>query len=128
MASSGDKDLAYVTSYEQSQGSSTSQEPQTTNQNPWWRFGGRDRIFVPSRLEGSRSTQKAFQGDRTVDDDYTADGNVFSDPKAIAIYEPIEKYEGRHRFDIHATWSDEEERNLVRRVSVVVLSITLTEY
>lgn len=121
MTSSTDKDLTVVLGEERSHGSFTppGQEiPQKANS--WWKFGGRDRIFVPSRLQGSESTFKDFQGDRTVDDDHNADGNVFSEPRAIEIYKPIEKYEGRHRFDLHATWSDEEEKRLVRRVSYVL--------
>lgn len=118
MASSSDKDLATVSGYEQYPGSFTPPEQEVPRKaNPWWNFGGRDRIFVPSRLQGSKSTFKDFQGDRSIDEDKNADGNVFSDPRAVDIYKPIEKYEGRHRFDLHATWSDEEEKKLVRRVS-----------
>ena len=121
MTSSSDKDLALVYGEERSQGSFAPPEQETPlKANSWWKFGGRDRIFVPSRLQGSRSTFKDFQGDRTIDDDHNADGNVFSDPRAVDIYKPIEKYEGRHRFDLHATWSDEEEKRLVRRVSSVI--------
>ena len=120
MTSSSDKEVTVVFREEPSQGSSTPSEQDLPQKaNPWWKFGGRDRIFVPSRLQGSRSNFKDFQGDRTVDDDHNADGNVFSDPRAVEIYKPIEKYEGRHRFDLHATWSDEEERRLIRRVSCV---------
>lgn len=128
MASSSDNDLATVSGYERSQGSFTPPEQEVPPKaNPWWKFGGRDRIFVPSRLQGSKSTFKDFQGDRTIDDDKNADGNVFSDPRAIDIYKPIEKYEGRHRFDLHATWSDDEEKKLVRRVSSVIFLIPLRE-
>ncbi|MCJ1460647.1 hypothetical protein MMC28_011029, partial [Mycoblastus sanguinarius] len=117
MTSSTDKDLALVSSEERAQGSLSSLEQETSPKaNSWWKFGGRDRIFVPSRLQGSKSTFKDFQGDRTIDDDNNADGNVFSDPRAVELYKPIEKYEGRHRFDLHATWSDEEEKRLVRRL------------
>ena len=122
MTSSSDKDLALVYSEERPQGSFAPPEQETPlKANSWWKFGGRDRIFVPSRLQGSKSTFKDFQGDRTIDDDHNADGNVFSDPRAVDIYKPIEKYEGRHRFDLHATWSDEEEKRLVRRVSSVII-------
>ncbi|KAF6221656.1 hypothetical protein HO133_001624 [Letharia lupina] len=117
MSSSSDKDLAVVSGEERSQGSFTPPEQETPRKaNSWWRFSGRDRIFVPSRLQGSKSTFKDFQGDRTIDDDHNADGNVFSDPRAVDIYKPIEKYGGRHRLDLHATWSDEEEKKLVRRL------------
>ena len=120
MTASTDNDLTVVLGEERSHGSFTPPEQGIPHKaNPWWKFGGRDRIFVPSRLQGSESTFKDFQVDRTVDDDHNADGNVFSDPRAVEIYQPIDKYEGRHRFDLHATWSDEEERRLVQRVSCV---------
>lgn len=117
MSSPSDKDLAVVSGEERSQGSFTSPEQETPPKaNSWWKFGGRNRIFVPSRLQGSKSTFKDFQGDRTIDDDHNADGNVFSDPRAVDIYKPIEKYEGRHRLDLRATWSDEDEKKFVRRL------------
>ena len=128
MTSSTDKDLALVSSEERAQGSLSSLEQETSPKaNSWWKFGGRDRIFVPSRLQGSKSTFKDFQGDRTIDDDNNADGNVFSDPRAVELYKPIEKYEGRHRFDLHATWSDEEEKRLVRRVGCIISLAELRE-
>lgn len=121
MASSSDIKLALVSGEELHQGASTPSEQETPlRANSWWKFGGRDRIFVPSRLQGSKSTFKDFQGDRMIDDNQNTDGNVFSDPRAVEIYKPIDKYEGRHRFDLHATWSDEEEKRLVRRVSSMI--------
>ncbi|KAI4157630.1 MAG: hypothetical protein LQ342_008132 [Letrouitia transgressa] len=74
------------------------------------RFGGRDRIFIPTQEQTSKSGP--------TEDDSTADESVFSNAKAYDIYKPIEKYEGRHRFDLNATWSDDEEKKLVRRVSI----------
>jgi hypothetical protein len=44
-------------------------------------------------------------------------GSVFDDSGAAQFYQPIEKYEGAHRFDPNATWSAEEEKTLVRCVS-----------
>lgn len=129
MTSFGDKDLAFVASEERPQDSLSSSEQETTlKANSWWRFGGRDRIFVPSRLQGSNATFKDFQGDRTINDDHNADGSVFSDPRAVEIYKPIEKYEGRHRFDLHATWSADEEKRLVRRVSSVNFLLYLKRF
>ena len=89
----------------------------TTKANPWWKFGGHDRIFVTSRLETSGSSLSSSQDDTSVQLKNTKDGTVFSDTSVAEFYEPIEKYEGRHRFDQSATWSDEEERKLVRRVT-----------
>ena len=83
---------------------------------PWWKFGGHDRIFVPCRL-GTSDLTLSLGKDTGSEAENTIQGTVFSDPREAELYEPIEKYEGKHRFDPHATWSDEEERNLVRRVA-----------
>ena len=84
--------------------------------NPWWKFGGHDRIFVPSRLGTSDLTLSSLGKDADSESENNNDGTVFSDSRVAEFYEPIEKYEGKHRFDPQATWSDEEERKLVRRV------------
>ena len=124
MTLSTDRDLAIVSGEEPSYGSFTPTEQEIPRRaNAWWNFGGRDRIFIPSRLKGSESTFKDFQGDRTVESDHNLDGSVFSDPRAIETYKPIESYEGRHRFDVHATWSDEDEKRLVRRVSCAIFRL-----
>ena len=36
-------------------------------------------------------------------------------------YVPIDSYEGRHRFDPAFTWQEEEEKKLVRKVSMIRL-------
>ncbi|KAI4159597.1 MAG: hypothetical protein LQ342_006435 [Letrouitia transgressa] len=82
--------------------------------DPWWKFGGRDRIFIPTREETSKREPE--------------DESVFSNVKARDIYKPIEKYEGRHRFDVNATWSDNEEKKLVRRLDLRICLWTCVMY
>lgn len=92
--------------------------------NPWWRFGGKDQCFVPVNVPSTaKSTWSPSDEDELVNEN-TIYGSVFSDSRAQEFYKPIEKYEGRHRFDMHATWSEEEEKNLVRRVSARILPST----
>ena len=86
--------------------------------NPWWKFGGHDRLFVASHLGTSDSSLSSFQKNTEIETGNNNDGTVFSDSRVAEFYEPIEKYEGRHRFDPRATWSDEEERKLMRRVGI----------
>lgn len=93
--------------------STSSDLPNAIGANPWWKFGGHDRSFVTSRL-GKSDSSLSSQG---YTPDNNNDGSVFSDSRAAEFYEPIEKYEGRHRFDPRATWSDEEERKLIRKVT-----------
>lgn len=86
---------------------------------PWWKFGGHDRVFVSTRLGTSDSSLSSFRKDTGIETGNN-DGTVFSDSRGAELYEPIEKYEGRHRFDPRATWSEEEERKLVRRVAIFI--------
>lgn len=84
----------------------------------WWKFGGGDRSFVPIQATPSKSSLASSHEDSYGWDENNADSTVFSDARAAEIYKPIEKFEGRHRFDLHATWSEDEEKKLVRRVSL----------
>ena len=85
--------------------------------NPWWKFGGKDRIYIPTRKEISQTSLDDFANP---DHHNTMDESVFNNADAYEIYKPIENYEGRHRFDPTATWSDDEEKRLVRKVSSVL--------
>jgi hypothetical protein len=89
----------------------------TRRTRKWWHLGGKDIIFVPVRNDGSSLSKGDFDTNVTE----TADESVFNDPRAADIYAPIEKYEGAHRFDPNATWTEAEELSLVRRVSIDVL-------
>ena len=82
----------------------------------WWKFSGQDRSFVSSRSDGSTSTLPSIKGDIESSTPYDSQKGVFSDPDAAGFYQPIEGYEGAHRFDPVTTWSDQEERSLIRRV------------
>lgn len=79
----------------------------------WYHFGGKDVVFVPVRDDGLGAAKDEL--DNNVND--SVDESVFSDGRTADVYTPIEKYEGRHRFDPKATWTEEEEIALVRRVS-----------
>jgi hypothetical protein len=70
----------------------------------WWQIGGEDVVFVPVSKGGPSSSKRALETE-------TVDGSVFADSRAADVYEPIEKYEGRHRFDPKATWIQERARS-----------------
>jgi hypothetical protein len=89
----------------------------TRRTRKWWHLGGEDTIFVSVRNGGSGLSKGDFDTNVTK----TADGSVFDDLRTAGIYAPIEKYEGTHRFDPKATWTEEEELSLVRRVRIDVL-------
>ena len=119
------KDTAVAYAEDRSQDDSVGQQHGTALQtNLWWKFGGKDRSFIPTRSETSKPSLDAFNDPRDIENENTADDSVFNNPKAFDIYKPIEKYEGRHRFDPRATWSEGEEKKLVRRVSNSTYSVS----
>ncbi|KAI4187386.1 MAG: hypothetical protein L6R41_002845 [Letrouitia leprolyta] len=114
------KDSAVAYAEERSQGSDGHQHHgNALDTNPWWKFGGRDRSFIPTASETS-STIIDRKDSRDIEDEVTLDDSVFNNAKAFDIYKPIEKYEGRHRFDPKAVWSEAEEKKLVRRLDYKV--------
>ena len=87
----------------------------------WWQLGGKDISFAtvdPASVTTSSSA--SLQGDIESGDEKNIHGSVFDDDAAAHFYKPIEKYEGRHRFDPTATWTAEEERKLVRTVRTLL--------
>jgi hypothetical protein len=47
---------------------------------------------------------------------YHGTGDAFVSGGATELYEPIPEYEGRHRYDPSAEWTEKEEKVLVRKV------------
>ncbi|KAL4810080.1 major facilitator superfamily domain-containing protein [Aspergillus unguis] len=50
------------------------------------------------------------------------DGDAFVSGGAQELYEPIPEYEGRHRYDPNAEWTEKEEKRLVRRLDKRICS------
>ncbi|MCJ1262594.1 hypothetical protein MMC22_002464 [Lobaria immixta] len=109
------KNAAIAYSVEPTRDTASDEGPRPRH-NPWWKFSGNDQSYLPSQQQKSASSLTSSQEDYELNDDNNVSGSVFSDSRAKEFYKPIEKYEGRHRFDMHATWSDEEEKKLVRRL------------
>ncbi|KAF4449516.1 hypothetical protein F53441_7221 [Fusarium austroafricanum] len=67
-----------------------------------------DPIIVASDSDydgGSTKKRKYFTGD------------TFVSGAATELYKPIPEYEGIHRYDPTAEWTEKEERKLIRRAS-----------
>jgi len=47
------------------------------------------------------------------------EGTTFETSGLEPYYKPIDKYEGRHRYDPDFGWEPEEEKRVVRKVSLV---------
>lgn len=57
------------------------------------------------------------------DSDDSLAGNIFADPEVAAYYKRVyeeAKYECRHAFDPHATWTEEEEKQIIRKLDLRV--------
>lgn len=54
--------------------------------------------------------------DSSSDQTSLTEGKTFLTAGLKDAYVPIEKYEGRHRWDPDFEWTDEEEKKIVRRV------------
>ena len=85
--------------------------------------GGVSRFF--RRIKGQEdSKEKAFAVDlaasntssETLDSSENPNSDGNGDTGLERYYVPIDSYEGRHRYDPKAKWSEEEERVLVRRL------------
>ncbi|TVY59252.1 putative transporter [Lachnellula cervina] len=91
--------------------SPTTQAPKKS----WWNIGGPDISFAPvDPVSVTNSSSTSIKEDIETSGEQTIHGSVFDDSKAAELYQPVEKYEGRHRFDPNATWTEEEERKLIR--------------
>lgn len=113
-----DKDISTAYAAERTPDSPDGRHPvHALETNKWWKFGGRDRSYIPTRDEPSKSSLGSLTDTRDIENENNPDLSVFNDAKAYEIYKPIEKYEGRHRFDPRATWAVAEEKKLVRKVS-----------
>ncbi|KAL3491846.1 major facilitator superfamily domain-containing protein [Aspergillus germanicus] len=50
------------------------------------------------------------------------EGDAYVGGGAVELYEPIPEYEGRHRYDPSAEWTESEEKKLVRRLDYRICS------
>lgn len=53
-----------------------------------------------------------------------ASGTVYASGGYTKHYAPIDGYEGRHRWDPNAQWTEQEEKKLVRRLDYKIMSFT----
>lgn len=89
---------------------------QRLKSNSWWRPSRKDTshvsVDVDNKLESETSSIDHSSGSilvKNVD-------NVFEAPEAVDLYKLVEGFEGTHRFDPTATWTQAEEKALVRKV------------
>jgi hypothetical protein len=86
---------------------------------PWWKLGGKDESFVSVDAGYGRTVSPASSSETKLGTVEELGHNVWETEDAKEIYKPIEGYEGAHRFDPSLVWTAEEEKRLVRIVSLV---------
>ena len=90
---------------------------QPVRRRAWWKLGGRDQSFVSVNSGYPNAPSSAATSDTklvSTDDLH----NVWETGETQEIYKPIEGYEGAHRFDPSFKWDPQEEKRLVRIVSI----------
>ena len=80
----------------------------------WWQFGGKDISHVS--IDAGYETSPSSASSSSLEDTINKNEGVFVAPEALDVYKPVEGFEGAHRFDPSATWSDEDEKRLVSKV------------
>jgi len=86
-----------------------------SHRQKWWKLGGKDISHVSVNDGYVDSDASSFDEDSN-DAVVKNVNNVFDAPEAAQLYKPIEGFEGTHRFDPSATWTQAEEKALVRKV------------
>lgn len=65
-----------------------------------------------------KSGTDAFS-DSSSDQNSISEGKTFLTAGLKDAYAPIDKYEGKHRWDVNFQWTPEEERKIVRKVDTL---------
>lgn len=96
----------------------------TQKPRKWWQLGGEDYSNV-SVDAGYENTSETSSLNDSTSDVHNNKNNVYEDREAAEFYKPIEGYEGAHRFVPDATWTDAEEKKLVRTVRIGFITAIL---
>jgi len=71
--------------------------------DPEKRFGRRESLVTPHDLEVIREAKQVG-------------GEAFATGGQTRYYEPIDSYEGKHRWDPKAEWTEQEEKKVIRKL------------
>lgn len=86
---------------------------------------GFEKLGQPLILHGDTKTAAESVSSASGVSERIVAGATFAEGGKVSYYEPIAKYEGRHRYDPSAQWTEAEETRLVRRVRTCVHYICL---
>lgn len=94
---------------------------------PWWKIGGKDYSYVSIDGDFTATSGSNTSSTESLDDSIVKKRNsIYQAPEAVTLYRPPESYEGAHRFDPSLVWTTDEEKNLVKRVCVLAISLLRT--
>lgn len=85
----------------------------------WWQLGGKDISHVS--IDEGYETSAYSTSSSSLEDASGKNEGVFVAPEALEVYKPVEGFEGTHRFDPSAKWSEDEEKRLVQKVSFEII-------
>ncbi|KAG6058556.1 hypothetical protein E4U17_007931 [Claviceps sp. LM77 group G4] len=80
----------------------------------WWQLGGEDVSHLPIDPDDGLFSSRSSLEEASKQQSKTESRPVA--PEAHEVYKPVDGFEGAHRFDPAAKWTDEEEQALVRKV------------
>lgn len=72
-------------------------------------------ITTASDVKNLKSAQGSISS-KSLESHNFGSGAVFAEGTHLQYHEPIAEYEGRHRYDPTAQWTEAEEKKLVRKV------------
>ncbi|KAF4772082.1 hypothetical protein HAV15_004913 [Penicillium sp. str.  len=75
-----------------------------------------------SSLDSKQPAVTIVQQTSTPTQNYDGTSGVLAGGGSLEFYEPIPEYEGRHRYDPLAEWTEKEEKQLVRRLDYRICS------
>jgi hypothetical protein len=78
--------------------------------------------------KGIGESGKYALSDSSSDQNSISEGKTFLTAGLKDAYVPIDKYEGKHRWDVNFQWTPEEEKAVVRKVQCSGSSCTLYHY
>ena len=80
-----------------------------------------DDVDFKQRSHHINTTEKGFSdassNEVSLDAKPQHDAETFAKGGQTRYYKPCEQYEGKHRWDPNAEWTEQEEKRIVRRVS-----------
>ncbi|KAG5981306.1 hypothetical protein E4U55_003083 [Claviceps digitariae] len=84
----------------------------------WWQIGGEDVSHVS--IDAGCGTDFPSSSTSSLHEASNKPSNnkgIFIAPEALEVYKPVKGFEGAHRFNPAAKWTDEEEQKLVRKLN-----------